>query len=356
MMNSFSIIIGKLPLYFLITFLAYLGVFLVFFTVSLFTGGGPQAVVSAYDDTDSSNYTSLSDDPNVVSVGLSNAIHQLGKNIESAGAHISAMGTYVAETATFVATTIARQTAHVTVTVVKNTASFTVYAVKQTANAAFFVIKTVASTVKTVATFSFTVLGNITGPPARSVSSIFREPVLARAVTPSAYITDIPIIEADSPEIQKAITALAEDDTNPTDVKAANTEEEAAEVRWPTTGRITAPFGVPHWPFQPVHTGLDISSQSASGVNPIYPFRAGTVVATVESNVGLGNYVEVDHGNDISSVYAHLASIAVIEGQPVTTDTELGREGTTGLSTGVHLHFEIRINGQTTDPLPFLNN
>jgi murein DD-endopeptidase MepM/ murein hydrolase activator NlpD len=65
--------------------------------------------------------------------------------------------------------------------------------------------------------------------------------------------------------------------------------------------------------------------------------------------------VIIDHGKGVTSVYAHLASISVKEGKKVGMDTVLGYEGTTGLSTGVHLHFEIRVNGQAADPRQFIS-
>jgi murein DD-endopeptidase MepM/ murein hydrolase activator NlpD len=69
----------------------------------------------------------------------------------------------------------------------------------------------------------------------------------------------------------------------------------------------------------------------------------------------LGNHVIVDHGNGVTSVYAHLHSISVQVGQDVTLDTTLGLEGSTGASTGTHLHFEIRVNGQAANPQQFIS-
>jgi murein DD-endopeptidase MepM/ murein hydrolase activator NlpD len=356
-MKNYSIV-NKLPLYILNIALVYLSVFLVFFCISLFTGSGPETVNSTNMYSDSSNSLRSSNIPNVVTVGLSDAIDKLGKNMKIAVAHIGAMGKYVAETASYVAATIAKETANILELAVKSTANFIFYVVKQTASLIFYIVKQAASFIflilKTIALTLVTIFGYISELVTKSIVSVLRKPVFARIVSPSEYITNVSIIDSSSPEIQKAIVALEEENSTLADVKASNTSDQAL-VRWPTRGKITARFGVPHWPYQPVHTGLDISSQKASGVNPIYPFRAGTVIKTVKSYSGLGNYVEVDHGYGITSVYAHLASIAVAEGQEVTIETELGREGTTGVSTGVHLHFEIRINGQSTDPLPFLN-
>jgi murein DD-endopeptidase MepM/ murein hydrolase activator NlpD len=65
--------------------------------------------------------------------------------------------------------------------------------------------------------------------------------------------------------------------------------------------------------------------------------------------------VIVDHGNGVTSVYAHMDSIAVKTGQEVGLDTVLGIEGTTGVSTGPHLHLEIRVNGQAANPRQFID-
>lgn len=118
---------------------------------------------------------------------------------------------------------------------------------------------------------------------------------------------------------------------------------------WPIHGEITTEFGVPEPPFQPIHTGIDISDGEPSGVTPVKAFRAGRVI-DIERGGGLGNHVIVDHGGGLTSVYGHLYSIAVAVGQAVDTTTTLGYEGSTGVSTGPHVHFEIRVSGQPVNP------
>lgn len=120
--------------------------------------------------------------------------------------------------------------------------------------------------------------------------------------------------------------------------------------QWPIHGVITEEFGVPHWPYQPIHTGIDISDGAPLGVTPIHPFEPGRVVAVIHSDEGFGNHVIVDHGGGLLSLYGHMNSTAVTVGQMVTDSTILGYEGTTGLSTGVHVHFEIDLNGQPVNP------
>lgn len=124
----------------------------------------------------------------------------------------------------------------------------------------------------------------------------------------------------------------------------------SAVPQWPIHGVITEEFGVPHWPYQPTHTGIDISDGAPLGATPIKAFKPGRVIAVVHSNAGFGNHVIIDHGGDLLSLYGHMNSTAVEVGQSVDENTVLGYEGTTGLSTGVHVHFEIDLNGQPVNP------
>lgn len=69
---------------------------------------------------------------------------------------------------------------------------------------------------------------------------------------------------------------------------------------------------------------------------------------------GYGNYVVVDHGGGVTTLYAHLSTVSVSKGQTVSQGTVLGITGSTGASTGPHLHYEVRINGVYQDPLNYL--
>jgi murein DD-endopeptidase MepM/ murein hydrolase activator NlpD len=100
---------------------------------------------------------------------------------------------------------------------------------------------------------------------------------------------------------------------------------------------------------------MDISDGSAPGTTPVKPFRSGVVIEAVHSAYGLGNHVIVDHGSGVTSVYAHLNSISVQVGQKVSLGTTIGMQGTTGVSTGTHLHFEIRVNGKAANPMQFIS-
>ena len=122
--------------------------------------------------------------------------------------------------------------------------------------------------------------------------------------------------------------------------------------RRPTIGIVTQGYGTYNYSLygSSMHTGIDIADNSKPN---IYPYKSGTVVKVVYGKTGYGYYVIVSHGkdesgNELQTLYAHMSKINVSVGQQVTQSTVLGRMGTTGLSTGIHLHFEIRvINGKT---------
>ncbi|HIZ94703.1 MAG TPA: peptidoglycan DD-metalloendopeptidase family protein [Candidatus Flavonifractor avicola] len=128
---------------------------------------------------------------------------------------------------------------------------------------------------------------------------------------------------------------------------------------WPLPGyyRLSSLFGYRIHPITGVahsHTGIDIP---ASGGTPILAAKSGQVV-TSAYHYSYGTYVVIDHGNGNSTLYAHMSSRAVSEGQMVTQGQVIGYVGTTGSSTGNHLHFEVRDNYTRVDPeskFPSLN-
>ena len=120
---------------------------------------------------------------------------------------------------------------------------------------------------------------------------------------------------------------------------------------WPLPGyyRLTSLFGYRIHPITGKahsHTGIDIP---ASGGTPILACKSGQVV-TSAYHYSYGNYVVIDHGNGNSTLYAHMSSRAVSEGQMVTQGQTIGYVGTTGSSTGNHLHLEVRDNYTRVDP------
>jgi murein DD-endopeptidase MepM/ murein hydrolase activator NlpD len=127
-------------------------------------------------------------------------------------------------------------------------------------------------------------------------------------------------------------------------------------VRAPVTGEIdlSSPFGVRIDPFLHVaamHTGIDFRGDVG---DPIRATAAGTVTVAGWSG-GYGKMVEIDHGNGLSTRYGHLSQIGVDIGDKIKIGQTIGRMGSTGRSTGPHVHYETRIDGEAVDPQKFLN-
>ncbi len=120
--------------------------------------------------------------------------------------------------------------------------------------------------------------------------------------------------------------------------------------QWPVHGPITSPFG---WRIHPIagvrrfHEGIDIAADSGT---PIAAAEAGRVIYAGWYG-GYGNYISIDHGGGVSTGYGHCSAIYVSVGQDVSRGQAIGAVGSTGYSTGPHLHFEVRINGKPIDPL-----
>ena len=123
---------------------------------------------------------------------------------------------------------------------------------------------------------------------------------------------------------------------------------------WPVTGTITSPFGWRSNPFggsPEFHQGLDIAAPTGTTVTAA---AAGTVIMA-QWYGGYGNYILIDHGGGYSTGYGHLSAMYVASGQVVARGQAIGAVGSTGQSTGPHLHFEVRIAGKPVDPAPRLH-
>jgi murein DD-endopeptidase MepM/ murein hydrolase activator NlpD len=116
---------------------------------------------------------------------------------------------------------------------------------------------------------------------------------------------------------------------------------------------VTSPFGVRPDPFlgtPAMHTGIDLGGHVGE---PVHATAAGTI-SIAGRDGGYGNLVEINHGNGLSTRYGHLSEIDVKVGQKVRTGQVIGKIGSTGRSTGPHLHYETRVNGQAVNPQKFL--
>ncbi|NMB96473.1 MAG: M23 family metallopeptidase [Clostridiaceae bacterium] len=126
-------------------------------------------------------------------------------------------------------------------------------------------------------------------------------------------------------------------------------------TQWPVNARISSDFGTRRDPItgrRSFHKGIDLAANYGVSIKP-----AGSGIVTyVGSYNELGLTVIIDHGNGIKSVYSHTSKALVKKGQAVTRDTIIAKVGSSGRSTGAHLHFEIRINDTPVDPLKYLES
>lgn len=120
------------------------------------------------------------------------------------------------------------------------------------------------------------------------------------------------------------------------------------QLLWPLNGRITSPYGPRGKEF---HHGLDIGGKHGT---PIRAAQAGVVRFSGYKNRIYGNAVEIVHDNGMVTVYAHNSKNLVKKGQRVTAGQKIAEVGSTGRTTGPHVHFEVRVNGKAVDPMPYL--
>ncbi|MFI3226540.1 MAG: peptidoglycan DD-metalloendopeptidase family protein [Clostridia bacterium] len=189
--------------------------------------------------------------------------------------------------------------------------------------------------------------------------------------------TQMITLEKESALVEEKMKALMADEQAAIDAQAANlaAEEEMAdkvaelskqlasqgvyvggEFMWPSANstRITSPFGYRTHPITgsySLHTGVDIG---ASGGTDILSANAGTVIVS-DYHSAYGNYVMVDHGGGIVTLYAHMSKRLVSVGDVVGKGETIGLVGSTGWSTGNHLHFEIIVDGEHIDPMTYFS-
>ncbi|WP_289002183.1 murein hydrolase activator EnvC [uncultured Megasphaera sp.] len=124
-------------------------------------------------------------------------------------------------------------------------------------------------------------------------------------------------------------------------------------LMWPVNGVITSPFGYRNHPIfgrQILHSGIDIGVDYGT---PVHAADSGVVVEA-DWISGYGYAVVIDHGNGLSTLYGHNESLAVSAGQSVSKGQVIAYAGSTGNSTGPHVHFEVRSNGEPVDPMGYL--
>ena len=141
-------------------------------------------------------------------------------------------------------------------------------------------------------------------------------------------------------------------------MQGIDTKYIGGEFAWPVPGytRITSKYGMRTHPITGIyklHTGVDIGAPM--GAN--FVAANDGIVVKAGYNGAYGNMVIIDHGGGVQTLYAHGSEILVKVGDVVKKgETAVLKVGSTGYSTGAHAHFEVRINGETTDPLPYITN
>jgi murein DD-endopeptidase MepM/ murein hydrolase activator NlpD len=140
------------------------------------------------------------------------------------------------------------------------------------------------------------------------------------------------------------------------DANALGSTLSKVPIRKPISGDVdeSSPFGVRVDPFvheAAMHTGIDFRGDTG---DPIRATAAGTVTIAGSSG-GYGKLVEIDHGNGLLTRYGHLSAIEVDVGESVRAGAVVGKLGSTGRSTGPHLHYEVRVKGEAVDPQKFLD-
>jgi murein DD-endopeptidase MepM/ murein hydrolase activator NlpD len=119
---------------------------------------------------------------------------------------------------------------------------------------------------------------------------------------------------------------------------------------------FTSGFGVRSDPFHAgaaMHPGIDLAGKIGT---PIYATADGTVLRAGWNSGGYGNLIEIDHGRGITTRFGHLSAILIRAGDKITRGQLIGRMGSTGRSTGSHLHYEVRIDGRAVNPIPFMKS
>ena len=168
-------------------------------------------------------------------------------------------------------------------------------------------------------------------------------------------------LESNKAALNKSIDKLiAESNKLESEIKSLQsngTSYSGGQMAWPLPGytTITSPYGMrlhPTLKVYKLHTGVDIAGSGCNGKS-IVAANDGTVI-TSKMNTAYGNMIIIDHGGGISTLYAHASKRLVSVGDKVKRGQVIAKVGTTGYSTGPHLHFEVRINGSTTNPLPYI--
>ncbi len=175
----------------------------------------------------------------------------------------------------------------------------------------------------------------------------------------AALKENIAAMQAKSDEIAAKIVSMQKDAITYENLKPYETDKYevvvAGEGIWPAPDShvVTSSYGGRDYPLDgsyDFHLGTDIAANYGT---PVISFKGGTVLIA-DYDWSYGNYVVVDHGNGMSTLYGHMSALYVSAGDTVAAGQQLGDIGSTGSSTGPHLHFEVRINGAVVNAASYL--
>ena len=168
----------------------------------------------------------------------------------------------------------------------------------------------------------------------------------------SAMLEEVEKLEAQLQ--QEILQHLQQEGSGSADIPISNGFRYPLDSKWRI---ITSPFGYRTHPTTGVyklHTGIDISGSGIGGAN-IYAAKNGTV-SKAGYHRAYGNYCLINHGDGTATLYAHMSSLLVSAGQIATQGQTIGKVGSTGYSTGNHLHFEIIVDGEYVNPVPYFSS
>ena len=167
----------------------------------------------------------------------------------------------------------------------------------------------------------------------------------SRQAAVSEIDDNIQKLEGDIGDLEGQIQSQLQSST--TTLPAGPIRNGSGSLIWPVNGPVTSPFGI-RW--GRLHAGIDIGVAAGT---PIRAADSGTVALAAPTG-GYGNYTCIDHGSGLSTCYAHQSRYATSTGDSVSQGEVIGYVGCTGSCFGDHLHFEVRVNGQPTDPMGYL--
>ncbi len=164
----------------------------------------------------------------------------------------------------------------------------------------------------------------------------------------ATYVKEIREIEEANKRIMRDLAAIARDKSRSFDGEWKGTFAK------PCKGTITSPYGMrvhPVYKRRRMHTGVDIGAPKGTTIKA----AGGGKVIIAKYYGGYGNTVIIDHGNNRTTLYGHMSKITIKEGAAVAQGDKIGEVGSTGISTGNHCHFEVRIKGEPVDPTKSMN-